>query len=307
MASARGTNFQNIIMAWHQLSVVTDEVTAPQLSDYFTELGAVSVTYSDAEDEPVYEPAIDQTQIWSSTRVTALFELDSDPAVVQTLVFNEFIGHPLSAWHEEVLQDQAWERAWMEHFQPMLFADRLWICPSGQERDQAGTVCMTLDPGLAFGTGTHPTTALCLEWLASHDLTGQVVIDYGCGSGILAVAALLLDAAEAHGLDIDPQALTATQYNAEKNGVEAGIRYYLPEQFTPFTADVVLANILAKPLIELAPGIAALVKPGGQLILSGILNEQADSVAEAYRRQGLLVDAAVSREDWCRLDARKPE
>lgn len=292
-------------MAWHQLSVVTDESTAPQLSDFFSELGAVSVTYSDAEDEPVYEPAIDQTKIWSNTRVTALFELDADPDVVQTLVFNQFIGHPLHAWMTEVLQDQAWERAWMEHFHAMKFADKLWICPTGQERDEPGTVCMTLDPGLAFGTGTHPTTALCLEWLAAHDLRDKVVIDYGCGSGILAVAALLLGARHAHAVDIDPQALTASQYNAEKNQVQERISYYLPEQFSAFAADIVVANILAKPLMELSASITSLVGPGGQLILSGILNEQAESVAEAYRRHGLTVAAAVSQEDWCRLDAEK--
>ena len=293
-------------MAWHQLSVVTDEQTAPELSDFFSELGAVSVTYSDAEDEPVYEPAIDQTQIWSNTRVTALFELDADPDIVQTLVENQFVGLPLLQWQVEVIQDQAWERAWMEHFQAMQFAGKLWVCPSGQEVHEAGQVCMTLDPGLAFGTGTHPTTALCLEWLAGHDLTDKVMIDYGCGSGILAVAALLLGAKHAHGVDIDPQALTATEYNAEKNQVLDRISYYLPEQFTVNSADIVVANILAKPLIELAEPIAALVKPGGKLILSGILNEQAESVAEAYRAQGLQVAAPISQEDWCRLDAEKP-
>lgn len=292
-------------MAWHQLSVVTDESTAPQLSDFFSELGAVSVTYSDDEDEPVYEPAIDQTKIWSNTKVTALFELDTDPDIVQTLIFNQFIGQPLHAWHAEVLQDQAWERAWMEHFHPMKFADKLWICPTGQEQSEPGTVCMTLDPGLAFGTGTHPTTALCLEWLASHDIKDKVVIDFGCGSGILAVAALLLGAKHAHAVDIDPQALTASQYNAEKNRVQDRISYYLPEQFSPLEADIVLANILAKPLIELSASIAGLVKPGGQLILSGILNEQAGSVAEAYRDNGLAVAEAISQEDWCRLDAEK--
>ena len=293
-------------MAWHQLSVITDETTAPDVSEFFSELGAVSVTYSDAEDEPVYEPAIDQTKIWSRTRVTALFELDTDPDIVHTLIFNQFIGQPLQAWSSEVLQDQAWERAWMEHFKAMKFAGRLWVCPSGQERHELGTVCMTLDPGLAFGTGTHPTTALCLEWLAANDLQGKVLIDYGCGSGILAVAGLLLGASHAHAVDIDPQALTASQYNAEKNGVQQRIAYYLPEQFRAFEADVVLANILAKPLIELAPTIAALVSPGGRLILSGILNEQAESVATAYRQQGFQVDMPLSREDWCRLDAYKP-
>jgi ribosomal protein L11 methyltransferase len=294
-------------MAWHQLSVVTDEQTAPELSDFFSELGAVSVTYSDAEDEPVYEPAIDQTQIWSNTRVTALFELDSDPDIVQTLVINQFVGQPLLQWQVELIQDQAWERAWMEHFQPMQFAGKLWVCPSGQEVHEPGQVCMTLDPGLAFGTGTHPTTALCLEWLAGHDLKDKVMIDYGCGSGILAVAALLLGAQHAHGVDIDPQALTATEYNAEKNQVLDRISYYLPEQFVIEPAEIVVANILAKPLIELAEPIAALVKPGGKLILSGILNEQAESVAEAYRAQGLLVAAPVSQEDWCRLDAEKSQ
>jgi ribosomal protein L11 methyltransferase len=289
-------------MAWHQISVITDESTAPQLADYFSDLGAVSVTYTDAEDEPVYEPAIDQTKIWSNTQVTALFEIDADPDVVQTLVFNQFIGSPLNAWVSELLQDQVWERAWMEHFKPMKFANKLWVCPSGQEQYDADTVCMTLDPGLAFGTGTHPTTALCLEWLASHDLKDKVVIDFGCGSGILAIAALLLGARHAHAIDIDPQALTASQYNAEKNQVQDRISYYLPEQFTPFEADVVLANILAKPLIELSPSISQLVAKQGNLILSGILNEQADSVADAYRQLGFVVGEAVKQEDWCRLD-----
>lgn len=292
-------------MAWHQLSVVTDEQTAPELSDFFAELGAVSVTYSDAEDEPVYEPGIDEIQIWSNTRVIALFELDADPDVVQTLVFNQFIGQALHNWQAEVIQDQAWERAWMEHFHPMHFAGKLWVCPSGQEIDEPGQVCMTLDPGLAFGTGTHPTTALCLEWLAAQDLQDSVIIDYGCGSGILAVAALLLGAKQAHGIDIDPQALTATQYNAEKNRVLDRISYCLPEQFERTQADVVVANILAKPLIELSEIIAGLVKPGGYLVLSGILNEQAEAVSEAYRAQGMQVAEPISQEDWCRLDARK--
>jgi ribosomal protein L11 methyltransferase len=292
-------------MAWHQLSVVTDESTAPQLSDFFSELGAVSVTFSDAEDEPVYEPAIDQTIVWSNTRVTALFELDADPDVVQTLIFYQFIGHPLAGWSAEVLLDQAWERAWMEHFRAMKFAEKLWVCPSGQEVKEEGTVCMTLDPGLAFGTGTHPTTALCLEWLAAADLRDKVVIDYGCGSGILAVAALLLGAKHVYAIDIDPQALTASRYNAEKNQVQDRISYFLPEQFSPVAADVVLANILAKPLIELSGSIAGLVKQGGRLILSGILNQQAESVADAYRQQGLVLVNAISREDWQRLDAEK--
>lgn len=292
-------------MAWHQLSVVTDESTAPQLSDFFSELGAVSVTYSDAEDEPVYEPAIDQTVIWSRTKVTALFELDSDPDIIQTLVINEFIGSSLQAWNIEVLADQPWERAWMEHFQPMKFADRLWVCPTGQERHEEGTVCMTLDPGLAFGTGTHPTTAMCLEWLAANDVTDKIIIDYGCGSGILAVAALLLGARHVHAIDIDPQALMASRDNAEKNQVQQRISYYSAEEFSGLAADILIANILAKPLIELAGNFTDLLKPGGRLVLSGILNEQANSVAEAYQSNGFSLRQTRRQEDWCRLDAEK--
>lgn len=290
-------------MAWQQLSVVTDELTAPELADFLSELGAVSVTYTDALDEPVYEPAIDQTKIWSNTRVTALFEMDVDSDVIRLVTAQQFAHAVLHEWLAEVIEDQVWERVWMEHYKPMCFVDRLWVCPSGQERQEPGTVCMTLDPGLAFGTGTHPTTALCLEWLASQDLTDKVIIDFGCGSGILAVAALLMGAKHAHAIDIDPQAIEATQYNAEKNGVADRISYCFPEQFEIVQADVVVANILALPLIELAGHIANLVRPAGNLVLSGILNEQAESVAHAYREQGFRVREPVSQDDWCRLDA----
>ena len=291
-------------MAWRQLSVVTDEVTAPELADFFSELGAVSVTYTDAEDEPVYEPAIDQTKIWTNTRVTALFELDADLDVIKMVVEHQFAEAPFENWLAEHIEDQAWERAWMEHYHPMCFAEKLWVCPTGQEQHEAGKICMTLDPGLAFGTGTHPTTALCLEWLASHDLTDKVVIDFGCGSGILAVAAVLMGARFAHAIDIDPQAIEATRYNAEKNGVADKIAYYLPEQFEAMQADVVVANILALPLIELSAQIASLLAKPGSLILSGILNEQAESVVRAYQQRGLQVSPPVTQADWCRIDAQ---
>lgn len=291
-------------MSWHQLSAITDEPTAPELSDYFSELGAVSVTYMDAEDQPVYEPLPGETKIWPNTKVIALFELDADPEQIKDRVFSAFEQRPIKDWSAEILEDQAWERTWMDYYQPMKFADRLWVCPTGQERHEPGTVCLTLDPGLAFGTGTHPTTALCLEWLAEHDLAGKIVIDYGCGSGILAVAAILLGAREAHAIDIDPQALTATQDNASKNGIADRIKCYLPEQFTAFAADVVLANILAQPLIELSANIAALVAPKGSLVLSGILKEQAEAVSEAYRPY-VALNEPVTQEDWCRLDGCK--
>jgi len=258
----------------------------------------------DAEDEPVYEPAIGETKIWSNTQVIALYELDADPELIKNQVVGQFKQEGLQNWLYEAIADQEWERAWMEYYKPMKFADKLWVCPTDQEQIEPGTVCLTLDPGLAFGTGTHPTTALCLEWLASHDLTGKTVIDYGCGSGILAVAAILLGAKTAHAVDIDPQAITATQSNALKNKVQDKISSYLPEQFVPFQADIVLANILALPLINMAEQICGLVVSGGQLVLSGILHEQAESVISAYQKN-IAFTPLVQQEDWIRLDGIK--
>ncbi len=291
-------------MAWHQISVITQENLAPQLADFFSDLGAVSVTYMDAEDEPVYEPAIGETKIWSNTQVIALYELDADPELIKSQVYKQFNNDDLHDWVYEAIADQEWERAWMEYYKPMKFADRLWVCPTDQEQVESGTVCLTLDPGLAFGTGTHPTTALCLEWLASHELSTKTVIDYGCGSGILAVASVLLGAKVAHAVDIDPQAITATESNALKNKVVDKIKTYLPEHFTPFQADIVLANILAKPLIDMAEQICALVISGGQLVLSGILYEQAESVISAYQHQ-IIFSPLVQQEDWIRLEGVK--
>ena len=291
-------------MAWQQFSIITDEDTAPKIAAYLEKQGAVSVTYMDAEDEPVYEPAIGETKIWTNTQVVALYELDIDIERVAALVLKKFRNYPLRDWKIEQIEDQEWERAWMEYYHPMKFADKLWVCPTGQEQHEANTVCLTLDPGLAFGTGTHPTTALCLEWLASHDLSDKVVIDYGCGSGILAIAAVLLGAKVAHAVDIDPQAITATESNALKNGVADKILCYLPEQFAPLQADIVLANILAKPLIEMSVAISALVVAQGALVLSGILAEQAESVITAYQKN-INFNPLVQQEDWIRLDGSR--
>ncbi|MDD5322225.1 MAG: 50S ribosomal protein L11 methyltransferase [Methylococcales bacterium] len=291
-------------MAWQQISVITNENTAPPLADLFSNLGAVSVTYMDAEDEPVYEPAIGETRIWSNTQVIALYDTMMNPELIKTVVLAKFKDQGLRDWLIEEIADQEWERAWMDYYKPMKFADKLWVCPTDQEQYEPGTVCLTLDPGLAFGTGTHPTTALCLEWLASHDLTGKTVIDYGCGSGILAVAAILLGAKAAQAVDIDSQALTATRSNALKNNVQDKINCYLPEQFVSFQADVVLANILAKPLIELSEQICGLLVSNGQLVLSGILHEQAESVISAYK-QNINFNPFVQQEDWIRLDGVK--
>lgn len=291
-------------MAWHQIYVTTTEVIAHSLADYLTDLGAVAVTMMDAEDRPVYEPPINTVQIWEMTVVSALFELEAQAAVVKALVIAEYGNPAIIDWQQEILEDKVWERQWLDYFQPTLFANKLWVCPSGMEKYEPDTVCMTLDPGLAFGTGTHPTTALCLEWLASNDLRDKTVIDYGCGSGILGVAALLLGAKVVHAIDIDPQALTATLANAEKNQVSDKIECYLPEQFIATVADIVIANILAGPLIELATTLSPLVKFDGKLVLSGILSEQANNVSAAYHKTFIL-DAPVIREEWCRIDGYK--
>jgi ribosomal protein L11 methyltransferase len=291
-------------MPWLQISVTTPEHSANEISDLFSSLGAISVTYMDAADQPVYEPALGETRIWTDTRVIGLFELNTDPKLIEAVVTAQFNKHPLYNWQQETLQDQAWERTWMKYYQPMKFGQRLWVCPTGQEQFEPGSACLILDPGLAFGTGTHPTTALCLEWLESHDLTGKTVIDFSCGSGILAIAALLLGAKEAHAIDIDPQALTATQYNAEKNNIHSNIYCYLPEQFRDRHGEIVLANILAKPLMEMSAKLTEMLMPGGELILSGILKEQALEVAQNYS-QYLKLNTPVCREDWCRLNGKK--
>lgn len=291
-------------MAWHQISVVSKEALASELSDFFSDLGAVSVTYMSAESKPVYEPNIGETRIWEQTKTIALFELEVSPELIHSLFTQKFSEEITTNWHVEILADQTWERSWMEHYKPMKFGQRLWVYPSGQEQKEANTVSLVLDPGLAFGTGTHPTTALCLEWLANNDVTGKTIIDFGCGSGILAVAAVLLGAKEAYAVDIDPQALIATIDNAQKNKVESKIKTFLVEDFKPFAADLVLANILAKPLMELSDNITALVKTEGQLVLSGILKEQSTQVTEVYKNSFALQVATI-QDDWCRLDGLK--
>ncbi len=292
-------------MTWHQISVVSPKALAAELSDFLSEtLGAVSVTYMNADSKPVYEPDIGETRIWEQTKSIALFEIDTDIAKVKQQLFQQFSANDLQDWHAEILADQTWERAWMEHYQPMQFGEHLWVYPSGQEQDKPNTVSLILDPGLAFGTGTHPTTALCLEWLAEQDIAGKIVIDFGCGSGILAVAAVLLGAKEAHAIDIDPQALIATRDNAEKNNVSDKISTYLPEEFNTMSVDIVLANILAKPLIELSEHIMSLVNPQGQIVLSGILEEQAASVQQVYAQQ-FTMQAISQQQEWCRLNGLK--
>lgn len=295
-------------MNWLQLVFDSGRETAPALEDTLLELGAVSVTLQPylpdgATEEPVFEPGVGETPLWSATRVVALFEEGTAAdAVIAALA--ELL--PVPPWRAEVLADQAWERAWMADFQPMRFGRRLWVCPSWCPPPDPDGVILALDPGLAFGTGTHPTTALCLEWLDAQDLRGRTVLDYGCGSGILAIAALLLGAERALAVDNDPQALTATRDNAGRNGIAPErLLTCLPDALPPgFCAEVTVANILAGPLQSLAPTLAQLTAAGGSLALSGILAEQAAAVSTAYSAD-FDVAAPVQRAEWIRLDGRK--
>lgn len=288
-------------MPWLQLTFYSTKEKAEALADLLSEAGAAAVTMQDAADQPLYEPPPGATPLWQLTNVVGLFEESTDgDAVVQQLQAQWQGEFP--DYRSEVLQDQDWERAWMDDFKPMRFGERLWIVPSWHEPPEGDTVNILLDPGLAFGTGTHPTTRLCLEWLDGNEIEGKTVIDYGCGSGILALAAALLGAASVIGVDNDPQALVATLDNAARNGVT--IQVYLPKEAPQEPVDILVANILAGPLIELAPRLAALVREGGALALSGILPEQAEGVAGAYS-EWFAMQPAVEHDGWIRLEGTK--
>ncbi|EGR1131834.1 50S ribosomal protein L11 methyltransferase [Vibrio cholerae] len=293
-------------MPWIQIKLNATNDNAEAIGDMLMEeTGAVSVTFLDAKDTPVFEPLPGETRLWGDTDVVALYEADMDTSLIlQQIKASNMLAEGFAHKVEQV-EDKDWEREWMDNFHPMQFGRRLWICPSWREVPDPQAVNVMLDPGLAFGTGTHPTTALCLEWLDNLDLSGKTVIDFGCGSGILAIAAIKLGAAKVIGIDIVPQALLASKDNAARNGVEDQIEVYLPkDQPEGLVADVVVANILAGPLRELSPIIKGLLKPGGQLAMSGILDTQAESVAEFYR-DDLELDPIAEKSEWCRISGRK--
>ncbi|OOR98338.1 ribosomal protein L11 methyltransferase [Haemophilus paracuniculus] len=292
-------------MAWVQIRLNSTDKQAEQISDFLEEIGAVSVTFMDSQDTPIFEPLPGETRLWGNTDVVALFDAETDMQQIVANLQASGVISPDFAYKIEQIEDKDWEREWMDNFHPMQFGKRLWICPSWREVPDPNAVNVMLDPGLAFGTGTHPTTALCLAWLDSLDLQGKTVIDFGCGSGILAIAALKLGAEAAIGIDIDPQAILASKNNAEANGVADRLQLFLAkDQPQNLQADVVVANILAGPLKELAPQIITLVKPQGDLGLSGILATQAESVCEAYQ-SAFKLDPVVEKEEWCRITGVK--
>ncbi|AZL85918.1 50S ribosomal protein L11 methyltransferase [Aliivibrio salmonicida] len=293
-------------MPWIQVKLNATSENAELISDMLVEeTGALSVTFLDAKDTPIFEPLPGETRLWGETDIVALYDAETDMDLVITQLKASAVLDDNFAYKIEQLEDKDWEREWMDNFHPMKFGERLWICPSWREIPEPDAINVMLDPGLAFGTGTHATTALCLEWLESIDLTGKTVIDFGCGSGILAIAAIKLGAAKVVGIDIDPQAITASKDNATRNGVAEQLTLFLPQdQPENLVADVVVANILAAPLRELSSIITAHVKPGGALAMSGVLDTQANNVA-SYYSDNFTLDAIAEQQEWCRISGIK--
>lgn len=322
-------------MAWLQLRLQTDAETAEALSAYLHLLDAAAVTLQDAADQPLFEPALNTTPLWAATWVIALFTENTDPDKIVAFIHKQFSSSNIIYYPVELLEDQVWERAWLEHFRPMCFGQRLWICPSTSTPPDPGAVNIILDPGLAFGTGTHATTALCLTWLDAnaHLIKNKTIVDYGCGSGILAIAALKLGAAAVWAVDHDPQALEATRDNAQRNQLDLNklhvvssteflsISQHEPfltvtqrEQFLAVTqqlpaldvVDIVIANILAQPLLELAPLFAKLLSLHGIVVLSGILEQQVAAITTTYQQWFTINDDDVAiRDEWVRVVGKR--
>jgi ribosomal protein L11 methyltransferase len=295
-------------MPWIELHIKTTADYADSLSDQLSLLGAQAVTFQDAGDQPIYEPVPGELNLWQETIVIGLFDYGLQPKPILLYLEEQQATGLIKAFQLKDIADRDWERVCLEHFKPMQFGQRLWVCPSWQTPPDLHAVNVILDPGLAFGTGTHPTTGLCLEWLDQHIQTEQLVIDYGCGSGILGLAALKLGAKAVIAVDNDPQALQATQKNAARNqAVMSRLKTYLPPELTQLklSADILIANILAKPLIDLAQYFASLTHEGSDLLLSGILAEQAETVISVYNQWFSFKKPLTSRNGWVRLEGKR--
>ncbi|WP_285405140.1 50S ribosomal protein L11 methyltransferase [Luteibacter sp. ME-Dv--P-043b] len=293
-------------MPWLELSLTIRAAEQPRVEAALEDLGALSITLQDADaetpdEEAIFEPGVGELPLWNQIVLNALFEADADRRGLTAAIADDlpFIEPAQIAWRD--VGDQDWTRVWMEDYKPMPFGRRLWVYPSNIEPPVDGDIVVVrLDPGLAFGTGTHPTTAMCLEWLDGQQLACKSVLDFGCGSGILAIAALKLGAVRAVGIDNDPQAIVSSHDNAERNGVQADLAVYLPGEAPVELADVLVANILAGPLGDLAPTFAAAVKPGAPFAISGILFGQHEELLTRYAE---WFDNLEIRqlEDWVRI------
>jgi ribosomal protein L11 methyltransferase len=268
------------LTGWLQIEFALLGNETSQAEELLDSLEALSVTLLDGGDEVLLQPIPGSSPVWQQTLIRALFPLDSDPTTIHTYLKNKL---NCQDFRSETLEDQDWERTWMDDFKAMHFGEQLWVCPSWQIPPEPNAVNLMLDPGLAFGSGSHATTALCLEWLATNPPQELTVIDYGCGSGVLSLAALKLGANKVYAVDIDEHALQATLSNASKNNLpKSKLLISLPQQLIDTPADLLMANILCGPLLELAPHVAKLIKSGGSIILSGILEDQAELITNIY-------------------------
>jgi len=285
-----------------ELTFNTSDENASLYSDYLNLLGATSVTLQDNEAEPLYEPPLNTTPIWKKTRVSALFSADTDMNMIQDFLKNNLDLATFNTLAITPLAEKNWLEAWKEHFKPMRFGKNLMVLPHDTPITDAGVIPLFLDPGMAFGTGTHPTTSLCLDWLASHPLKDTLVIDYGSGSGILGIAALKLGASFVYAIDHDPQAIVSTKQNAARNGyLNDRITALLPHELVLHKkADVILANILLNPLITLAETFAKQLDPQGTLIISGILADQQITLAKHYECFFSVQSSAIE-DGWARM------
>ena len=291
-------------MPWLQLKIISPRRYAESLEDSLLASGAASVTFEDNADQPILEPGLGETPLWDNVKITGLFEAQIDMAKTIATAEKKF-GNKLPEYKWEQLEDKDWEREWMKNYHAIRCGERLWICPSWQQPPEPDKINLMLDPGLAFGTGTHPTTFMCMQWIDEQDFKDMDVVDYGCGSGILGIATLLMGAKKVIGVDIDPQALLATTENAKRNNLsDDAMPVFLPKDCPTIQADIVLANILAGPLAELAPALNDMTKLGGKICLSGILAIQADTVKQAYAAW-FDFDPVTTQEEWVRLTATK--
>ncbi len=288
-------------MAWWQLTIECKREELEYTEDTLLELGALSITLCDAADEPIYEPPLGETPIWPTTRVTGLFDQTSTVEELYDRLLEKLPEHLVSSIRKEQIDDQVWERAFLDRYQPIQFANNLWVCPSWIAPPDPQAVNIILDPGIAFGTGTHPTTALCLEFLGKNPPKQKSVLDFGCGSGILAISAYKMGASLVSSIDIDPQAVESTISNAKRNGIDpAKLNISLPNDQVIEPVQYLIANILSGPLIELETLFSSLTVSGAQLLLSGILPDQADNVIQAYQ-QHFELDPATITDNWCRI------
>jgi ribosomal protein L11 methyltransferase len=294
----------SLLMPWIQLKINSQAEYAEKIGEMLSASGAQAVTFVDAKDTPMYEPKPGEVMLWPDTQIVGLYDAEYDMSrVISQLSQSKLLGKNFNHKLDQ-LEDKDWEREWMINFHPMQFGERLWICPSWRDVPDPNAVNVMLDPGLAFGTGTHQTTSLCLRWLDRLELSEATVVDFGCGSGILGIAALKLGAKRVIGIDIDPQALLASQDNANRNDVGEKIELYLPEHQPELKADVVLANILAGPIRELRTVITEYCKTGGKLVLSGILDNQAQEINDLYRHD-FDMDPIMVDGEWARVSGVK--